>query len=117
MIIPPCVEYHIPAKNFTLIKQLSRVETASLISAEFEGWPDTSIAYLTSVKQFRNLFESNNETGFLSNYYYSEATGVTTDFKNILDFKKQRLLKSDSGCLQGCIQKNGSMGKIELLPF
>lgn len=76
-----------------------------------------SIACLTSVNQFRNLFEANNETSFLTNYYYSEATGMVADFKNILDFKKQRLLRSDSGTLSGCIQKNGNMGKIELLPF
>lgn len=80
VIIPPCVEYHISAKNFTFIKQLSRVENSNFISAEFEGWTDKSIACLTSVKQFRNLFEANQETSFITNYYYSEATGMATDF-------------------------------------
>lgn len=39
-----------------------------------------SIACLTSVKQFRNLFGANNETSFLTNYYYSEATGMVAEF-------------------------------------
>jgi hypothetical protein len=33
VIMPPCVEYHISAKNFTFIKQLSRVETSNFIRA------------------------------------------------------------------------------------
>ena len=39
-----------------------------------------SIACLNNVKQFRNLFEANNETSFLTNYYYSEAMGMVADF-------------------------------------
>lgn len=39
-----------------------------------------SIACLTSVKQFRNLFKVNKETSFLTNYYYSEATGMVAEF-------------------------------------
>lgn len=46
VIMPPCVEYHISAKNFTFIKQLSRVEISNFINAEFEGWTNTSIACL-----------------------------------------------------------------------
>jgi hypothetical protein len=49
------------------------------------------------------LFEPNNEISFLKNYYYSELTGMAAEFYNILDFKKQRLLRSNSGTLSGCI--------------
>ena len=40
VICPPCVEYHIAAKNFTFIKPLTSVETASFLKAEFEEWTE-----------------------------------------------------------------------------
>lgn len=89
----------------------------------FQDWENNCLKILTSVKKFKDALNKMNTSSTpkideTTICHYSDTSGQLSTFFSIKDYKEFKLLlKSDSSNLSGCIEKNGSLGKIELQSF
>ena len=90
------------------------------MESRFQDWENNCLKILLSVRKFKDaLNDMNTKSSPKSEEtticHYSDTLGQLSIFRSIKDYKDFKLLlKSDSGNLSGCIERNGSLGKIEL---